>query len=52
MTAHAMVGDKERVMAAGFDGYMTKPIRVPNLVNDIRAAIEESNHDEASNDSP
>jgi CheY-like chemotaxis protein len=46
MTAHAMVGDRERVMAAGFDGYMTKPIRVPNLVKDIRAAIEESDQSE------
>lgn len=43
MTAHAMVGDRERVMEAGFDGYMTKPIRVPNLVKDIKAAIEEGN---------
>lgn len=38
ISAHAISGDSERALEAGFDGYMTKPVKINTLVDDIRAA--------------
>jgi len=42
MTAHAMKGDKERCLAAGMDGYISKPIRAESLINVIEEVVFET----------
>jgi CheY-like chemotaxis protein len=32
LTAHAMKGDRDRCVAAGMDGYVSKPIRAADLL--------------------
>jgi two-component system cell cycle response regulator len=39
ITALAMVGDRERVLAAGFDGYIAKPIMPETFVHDVESFL-------------
>jgi two-component system cell cycle response regulator DivK len=36
LTAQAMQGDRERFLAEGFDGYVSKPVNVHDLIETIR----------------
>jgi two-component system cell cycle response regulator DivK len=36
LTAQAMTGDRERFLAAGFDGYVSKPVNIVALVETVR----------------
>jgi CheY-like chemotaxis protein len=35
VTARAMAGERERILAEGFDGYIPKPINAMTLIDDI-----------------
>ena len=39
VTAYAMVGDRERALAAGFDGYVAKPIDPQNFVQQVTSVL-------------
>jgi two-component system, sensor histidine kinase and response regulator len=39
LTAHAMTGDRERCLAAGMDGYLSKPLRARELIDAIEQVI-------------
>ena len=39
VTASAMTHDRQKIMAAGFDGYQAKPIEVTQFVAAVRTAV-------------
>jgi len=44
LTAHTMAGDRERCLAAGMDGYISKPIRKSELQNALTRISLELGH--------
>ena len=40
VTAYAMRGDREKVMEAGFDGYLSKPINFEALMQEMERLLE------------
>lgn len=44
VTALAMIGDRERIIAAGFDGYISKPIDPQKFVAQVESFLAKSTH--------
>lgn len=44
VTALAMAGDRESLLASGFDDYLAKPIEVGSLAARVASAIENGRH--------
>ncbi|MBX3231209.1 MAG: response regulator [Labilithrix sp.] len=42
VTAHAMKGDRDRCLAAGYDGYITKPVSFTELLGTLAAVLPDS----------
>ncbi|RMH51178.1 MAG: response regulator [Zetaproteobacteria bacterium] len=41
LTASVMVGERERILREGFDGFITKPIDFDELLDGVARALEE-----------
>jgi two-component system, cell cycle response regulator DivK len=44
LTAQAMAGDRERFLEAGFNGYLSKPVNVVELIGTVRHHCGGGNH--------
>ena len=40
LTSQAMEGDRERFLAAGFDGYLSKPVNITDLIDTVKRYCE------------
>jgi two-component system cell cycle response regulator DivK len=46
VTAYAMQGDREQVLASGFDGYLSKPIQSLRLFEEVERLLGKHNKEE------
>lgn len=44
VTAYAKPEDQQRIMAAGFDGYIGKPVSVVSLIDELEQVIKRKRH--------
>lgn len=42
VTSFAMKGDEEKILAAGFDGYIAKPINLDDFLRSLKSALGET----------
>jgi two-component system cell cycle response regulator DivK len=42
LTAQAMEGDRERFLSAGFNGYLSKPVNIADLIATVKRYCEEA----------
>jgi CheY-like chemotaxis protein len=43
LTASAMQGDREKALAAGFTGYLSKPVSLAHLRNEVQRVLDPGN---------
>ncbi len=48
LTAYAMAGDRQQIIGAGFNGYISKPYEVFSLIPQIRAVLESSRSNQSA----
>jgi two-component system cell cycle response regulator DivK len=41
LTAHAMAGDREQILAGGFDGYFSKPISPMSFIPQVQEMLQQ-----------
>lgn len=44
LTAHAMKGDEQKMLASGCDGYIAKPISYKSFLEEVRRILAQSRH--------